>query len=226
MSLSASFAMRWDSSLGQARAFWGISNSVVSANSRGDAFMTAIVAAHSQTPQVESSALRRRRDARACRGGGQRRREVTAGPAGMATLAVGPPSTVTASVPLACTTRVATRSLADTYDLVVLSSEIPDADPLDIARYLQGLVYAQRKQFREQMVGAVAVVGLLVVFAVIATLLLTRRLVAPMRWKCWPSCWPAPDGCSKRCTISRRRRRCNRAIRCNSPPARTPIGSR
>ena len=40
---------------------------------------------------------------------------------------------------------------------------------------------AQRKQFREQMVGAVAVVGLLVVFAVIATLLLTRRLVAPMR---------------------------------------------
>lgn len=33
--------------------------------------------------------------------------------------------------------RVATRSIADTYDLVVLSSEIPDADPLDIARYLQ-----------------------------------------------------------------------------------------
>ena len=39
----------------------------------------------------------------------------------------------------------------------------------------------QRKQFREQMVGAVGVVGLLVVFAILATLLLTRRLVAPMR---------------------------------------------
>jgi len=40
---------------------------------------------------------------------------------------------------------------------------------------------AQRKQFREQMVGAVGVIGLLVVVAVIATLLLTRGLVAPMR---------------------------------------------
>ena len=39
----------------------------------------------------------------------------------------------------------------------------------------------QRKQFREQMVGAIGVVALLVVFAIIATLLLTRRLVAPMR---------------------------------------------
>jgi diguanylate cyclase (GGDEF)-like protein len=39
----------------------------------------------------------------------------------------------------------------------------------------------QRKQFREQMVGAIGVVGLLVVFAILATLLLTRRLVAPMR---------------------------------------------
>jgi diguanylate cyclase (GGDEF)-like protein len=39
----------------------------------------------------------------------------------------------------------------------------------------------QRKQFREQLVGAVGVVGLLVVFATLATLLLTRRLVAPMR---------------------------------------------
>jgi diguanylate cyclase (GGDEF)-like protein len=38
-----------------------------------------------------------------------------------------------------------------------------------------------RKQFREQMVGAIAVVSLLVVVAVLATLLLTRRLVAPMR---------------------------------------------
>jgi sensor histidine kinase regulating citrate/malate metabolism len=39
----------------------------------------------------------------------------------------------------------------------------------------------QRKQFREQVVGAIGVVGLLVVFAILATLLLTRRLVAPMR---------------------------------------------
>lgn len=33
--------------------------------------------------------------------------------------------------------RDATRSASDEYDLVVLSTEIPDADPLDIARYLQ-----------------------------------------------------------------------------------------
>jgi diguanylate cyclase (GGDEF)-like protein len=39
----------------------------------------------------------------------------------------------------------------------------------------------QRKQFREQMVGAVGVVALLVVVAIIASPALTRRLVAPMR---------------------------------------------
>ena len=39
----------------------------------------------------------------------------------------------------------------------------------------------QRRQFREQMLGAIGVVSMLVVFAVVATLLLTRRLVAPMR---------------------------------------------
>ena len=39
----------------------------------------------------------------------------------------------------------------------------------------------QRKQFREQLVGAIGVIGLLVAFAILATLLLTRRLVAPMR---------------------------------------------
>ncbi len=38
----------------------------------------------------------------------------------------------------------------------------------------------QRRLFREQMVGAIAVVLALLVFAIIATLLLTRRLVAPM----------------------------------------------
>ncbi len=45
-----------------------------------------------------------------------------------------------------------------------------------------GLTFdAERKQFREQMVGAIGVISLLVVIAVIATLSLTRRLVAPMR---------------------------------------------
>ena len=39
----------------------------------------------------------------------------------------------------------------------------------------------QRKQFREQMVGAIGVVALLVVFAIVVSLLLTRRIVAPMR---------------------------------------------
>ncbi len=39
----------------------------------------------------------------------------------------------------------------------------------------------QRRQFRAQMVGAIGVVALLVVFAIVASLLLTRRIVAPMR---------------------------------------------
>jgi len=39
---------------------------------------------------------------------------------------------------------------------------------------------AQRRLFREQMVGAIAVVLALLIFAILATLLLTRRLVAPM----------------------------------------------
>ena len=39
----------------------------------------------------------------------------------------------------------------------------------------------QRQQFRQQMVGAIGVVALLVVFAIVASLLLTRRIVAPMR---------------------------------------------
>ncbi len=40
---------------------------------------------------------------------------------------------------------------------------------------------ATRKQFREQMVGAIGVVGALVVLAILSSLMLTRRLVAPMR---------------------------------------------
>ena len=39
----------------------------------------------------------------------------------------------------------------------------------------------QQKNFRTQVLGALTVIGLLVVITVIATLLLTRRLVAPMR---------------------------------------------
>src|SRR5206468_10676421 len=39
----------------------------------------------------------------------------------------------------------------------------------------------QRENLRNHLLGALTVVGLLVVVAVIATLLLTRRLVAPMR---------------------------------------------
>ena len=39
----------------------------------------------------------------------------------------------------------------------------------------------QRRQFREQVVGAIGVASLLLVVAIVASLLLTRRLVAPMR---------------------------------------------
>jgi diguanylate cyclase (GGDEF)-like protein len=56
----------------------------------------------------------------------------------------------------------------------------PDAAPIG---YVQlGLTYeTQRRQFREQMLGAIAVVSLLVVIAVVASLMITRKLVAPMR---------------------------------------------
>ena len=52
----------------------------------------------------------------------------------------------------------------------------------DVTGYLRlGLSQdVQRRLFREQMVGAIGVVLALLVFAIIATLLLTRRLVAPM----------------------------------------------
>jgi len=56
----------------------------------------------------------------------------------------------------------------------------PVAAPIGYVRL--GLTFdVQRRQFREQMVGAVVVVGLLVVVAIIASLLLTRGVVAPMR---------------------------------------------
>ncbi|MFO1311661.1 MAG: diguanylate cyclase, partial [Burkholderiales bacterium] len=55
-----------------------------------------------------------------------------------------------------------------------------DAAPIGYVRL--GLTYeTQRRQFREQMLGAIGVVSMLVVIAVVATLMLTRRLVAPMR---------------------------------------------
>ena len=54
------------------------------------------------------------------------------------------------------------------------------ARPLGLIRLGMSLE-TQRRQFREQVVGAIGVVGLLVVVAIVATLLLTRRLVAPMR---------------------------------------------
>ena len=52
--------------------------------------------------------------------------------------------------------------------------------PLGLIRLGMSLE-TQRRQFREQVLGAIGVVGLLVVVAIVATLLLTRRLVAPMR---------------------------------------------
>ena len=58
--------------------------------------------------------------------------------------------------------------------------EVAEDAPIGYVRL--GLTYeTQRRQFREQMLGAIGVVSLLVVIAVVATLALTRRLVAPMR---------------------------------------------
>lgn len=58
----------------------------------------------------------------------------------------------------------------------------PRPSPTVIGYIRLGLsLETQRKQFREQMLGAIGVIALLVIVAVIATLLTTRRLVAPMR---------------------------------------------
>jgi nitrogen fixation/metabolism regulation signal transduction histidine kinase len=59
----------------------------------------------------------------------------------------------------------------------VLTTAVPPVGYIRLGLTLD----VQRKQFREQLVGAIGVVSLLVVFAIIASLLLTRRLVAPMR---------------------------------------------
>ncbi len=71
----------------------------------------------------------------------------------------------------------------DTRDVENGIDASPARAPPAVIGYIRlGLsLEAQRRQFREQMVGAVAVIALLVVVAVIATLLLTRGLVAPMR---------------------------------------------
>ncbi|MCC6196563.1 MAG: EAL domain-containing protein [Burkholderiales bacterium] len=67
-------------------------------------------------------------------------------------------------------------------DLGVPESDAKRAAAPPLGHLRLGLTFeVQRKQFREQMIGAIGVVSLLVVIAVIATLLLTRRLVAPMR---------------------------------------------
>ncbi len=55
-----------------------------------------------------------------------------------------------------------------------------NATPLGIIR-LGMTLDNQRRQFQEQLAGAVGVVALLVLFAILSTLVLTRRLVAPMR---------------------------------------------
>ncbi len=68
----------------------------------------------------------------------------------------------------------------DTNDEVAQRSGGAATPPVGFIRIGMSLDI-ERKQFREQLVGAVGVVVLLVVFAILATLLLTRRLVAPMR---------------------------------------------
>jgi diguanylate cyclase (GGDEF)-like protein len=70
-------------------------------------------------------------------------------------------------------------SMGDTL-LANSGNKVATSAPIGLIRLGMSLD-VQRKQFREQLVGAVGVVGLLVVFATLATLLLTRRLVAPMR---------------------------------------------
>jgi len=69
---------------------------------------------------------------------------------------------------------------ADQGTMTTAAAVPPAATPIGYVRL--GLTFdVQRRQFREQMVGAVVVVGLLMVLAIIASLLLTRGLVAPMR---------------------------------------------
>jgi diguanylate cyclase (GGDEF)-like protein len=75
------------------------------------------------------------------------------------------------------------RDLDDRRYLEFVSPVWPAAQEAAPVGYVRlGLTYeTQRRQFREQMLGAIAVVSMLVVIAVLATLILTRKLVAPMR---------------------------------------------
>jgi diguanylate cyclase (GGDEF)-like protein len=70
--------------------------------------------------------------------------------------------------------------LADDATATALRNSAAADTPIGYLRLAMSLD-GQRRMFREQMVGAIGVVLLLVVFAIIATLMLTRRLVAPMR---------------------------------------------
>ncbi len=81
--------------------------------------------------------------------------------------------------PIASPVSAGRTSMGDTL-LANSGNKTSTAAPIGLIRLGMSLD-VQRKQFREQLVGAVGVVGLLVVVATLATLLLTRRLVAPMR---------------------------------------------
>jgi diguanylate cyclase (GGDEF)-like protein len=69
-----------------------------------------------------------------------------------------------------------------TTDLAAQSASQPPRSDGPVAGYLRlGMTHdVQRRLFREQMVGAIAVVLALLVFAILVTLVLTKRLVAPM----------------------------------------------
>jgi diguanylate cyclase (GGDEF)-like protein len=66
-----------------------------------------------------------------------------------------------------------------TGDVAPRVAPLADAAPIGYIR-LGMTQEVQRRMFREQMVGAIAVVLALLIVAILATLLLTRRLVAPM----------------------------------------------
>jgi len=74
---------------------------------------------------------------------------------------------------------VASRSAAGGSGAAATPGAGADAAPIGYIRL--GMTQdVQRRMFREQMVGAIAVVLALLIVAILATLLLTRRLVAPM----------------------------------------------
>jgi diguanylate cyclase (GGDEF)-like protein len=79
-------------------------------------------------------------------------------------------------------TRGTERSIGGTRYAELVKPVIANAGAAPIGFVQVGLSFdRQQKNFRAQVLGALTVIGLLVVVTVIATLLLTRRLVAPMR---------------------------------------------